>query len=642
MYKNKMKTIFHGRALLSWGVLPLVLSAFLFVSYPSKAGDGDTTSTSSSTSSVNTSTSSAVVDTTTTTSTSPVSSTTEITNSETTIEDLGAGITEQTTVDTHTTTNIDDVTTTTTQSIDTTTVTTTTTTTTTNTTTENHTPNQSSSNYLNNKGFESSTNSTSAPNWTTDGGVYVCNTCGPKGGNALQTGNETTNGGSVSQTVDLFDQMTQSEVNHGFTVNYGADVNSHSSNATVPLCSATNGDCKDSFSITLTIKDSSGTTLQNFNHQFSNISWTGWDRNNFFFNSSVPSNTYTSALATLELYGIDAGYQTGYFGPIFDNAIVQTVYTAIDFVVSQTVDTIIDAQTNVVRSYAVDSQTNRITTVTNEDLTTVVTIVNPVTEIENPTSDLGVDIVEVEVETNMEDMSGGTEIETFEVTVSDNSGATIETFEVTTETSLDTGLTEISIEPMDIEVPATTTETVAEVETQIEAQVEAQVEEIQAEVTPSGIKPNSQQAEAEPEQVEATSEADTTEAETEVAESKQEESSEEPKTAKAESKEDKKEQGAKTKATAKNKEQVKKEIATKIVSRIIDKMSGDLASQGTQLALMNIIGANITKDSPNLQDRKDWYTNPVIYTAELRDPYARLFNIAQDKLHEKLTDLQYN
>ena len=57
---------------------------------------------------------------------------------------------------------------------------------------------------------------------------------------------------------------------------------------------------------------------------------------------------------------------------------------------------------------------------------------------------------------------------------------------------------------------------------------------------------------------------------------------------------------------------------------------------------MNIIGADITKNSPNLQDKTDWYINPVIYTAELRDPYAKLFNIAQDKLHEQLTDLQYN
>ena len=233
----------------------------------------------------------------------------------------------------------------------------------------------------------------------------------------------------------------------------------------------------------------------------------------------------------------------------------------------------------------------------------------------------------------MEDMSGGTEIETFEVTVSDNSGATIETFEVTTETSLDTGITEISIEPIEVDMPSTTTETVAEVETQIEQQVEAQIEEVETETTPSGMKPDSQQAEAKPEQVESTSEPENPEAE-------QKESSNKTQTAKA----DKKDQGekVKAKATAKNKEEVKKEVATRIVSRIISKLSDDAASQGTQLALMNIIGADLTKNSPNLKDREDWYINPVIYTAELRDPYAKLFNIAQDKLHEQLTDLQYN
>ena len=322
------------------------------------------------------------------------------------------------------------------------------------------------------------------------------------------------------------------------------------------------------------------------------------------------------------------------------------MYTAIDFVVNQTIDTIISTQNDVVRSYAVSNVTERVTTVTNEDISTVITIVAPI-EVETP--DIGMDIVEVEVETNMEDIAGGTEIESFEVTVTDNAGSTIDSFEVTTETNLDTGLTEISIEPIEVEMP-TTTETVAEVETQIEAQVEAQVEEVKAETTPGGLKPDSQQAETEPEsegdprgdQINEPKE----EAKTEVAESEQEESNSETKTAKAEPKEksSKKNQSGKTKATAsaKNKEEVKKEVATRIVSRIISKLSDDAASQGTQLALMNIIGADITKNSPNLQDKKDWYINPVIYTAELRDPYARLFSIAQDRLHEQLTDLQYN
>lgn len=647
MHKIKTKSTFRGQKLLLSVLLSLVFLGYLFASYPSKAADGDTTSTTSTVIDTSTgSSTSTVVDTTTTTSSTPISTNTEITNTTTTLEDFGGGITEQTTIDTHTTTNVDDVTTTTTQTIDTSTPVTTTTTNTTNTTTENHTPNTNSSNYLGNPGFETEKNTGNPSNWTATGNVTVGDTCGPFGGNCLKTGNESRGGGTVSQTVDLFDQMTQAEINHGFTVKYGSQVNSHISNATVPVCSNTTGDCKDTFSITLDIKDSSGTLLHKFEHEFTNITWTGWNTTDFFFNSTVPSNNYTSSLATLELYGIDSGFSSGNFGPQFDNAIVQTVYTAIDFVVSQTINTIIDTQTNVVRSYAVSSATDRVTTITNEDISTVVTIVAPI-EVETP--DIGMDIVEVEVETNMEDMAGGTEIESFEVTVTDNAGSTIDSFEVTTETNLDTGLTEISIEPIEVEMP-TTTETVAEVETQIEAQVEAQVEEVKAETTPGGLKPDSQQAEAEPEsegdprgdQINEPKE----EAKTEVAESEQEESNSETKTAKAEPKEesDKKDQGGKSKAkaSAKNKEEVKKEVATRIVSRIISKLSDDAASQGTQLALMNIIGADITKNSPNLQDKKDWYINPVIYTAELRDPYARLFSIAQDRLHEQLTDLQYN
>ena len=44
-----------------------------------------------------------------------------------------------------------------------------------------------SSNLLKNKGFEDSTNTTNIPEWTVDGDGYVCNTCGPYGGNAVMT-----------------------------------------------------------------------------------------------------------------------------------------------------------------------------------------------------------------------------------------------------------------------------------------------------------------------------------------------------------------------------------------------------------------------------------------------------------------------
>ena len=182
---------------------------------------------------------------------------------------------------------------------------------------------------LNNRGFESSTNTSNVPNWNTSGSVNVCNTCGPFGGNALQTGPEP-NGGTVSQSVDLFTKMNKQEINEGFTMNYGSHVFSHQSNATVPVCDSTPGngpDCRDTFSITLYIKDSSGTLLHKFEHEFKEITLTGWNTTYFFFNSAVPENEYSSAIATLELFGIDAGFPNGFFGPAFDNVTLTATHT---------------------------------------------------------------------------------------------------------------------------------------------------------------------------------------------------------------------------------------------------------------------------------------------------------------------------
>ena len=54
------------------------------------------------------------------------------------------------------------------------------------------------------------------------------------------------------------------------------------------------------------------------------------------------------------------------------------------------------------------------------------------------------------------------------------------------------------------------------------------------------------------------------------------------------------------------KEQLKKEIATRVVTKIIQNLGQDAASQATQLALMDVIGANINTNAPVLQDRADF------------------------------------
>ena len=58
-------------------------------------------------------------------------------------------------------------------------------------------------------------------------------------------------GGTFSTDVDFEDLLSIPEINAGFDINYGVTVQSHSSNAVLPLCNQTSGDCKDNFNIKL-------------------------------------------------------------------------------------------------------------------------------------------------------------------------------------------------------------------------------------------------------------------------------------------------------------------------------------------------------------------------------------------------------
>ena len=59
-------------------------------------------------------------------------------------------------------------------------------------------------------------------------------------------------GGQItSERFEMGLDMTVAEIQAGFTLNYGVDVQSHKSNQSVGLCSATGGDCKDVFRITV-------------------------------------------------------------------------------------------------------------------------------------------------------------------------------------------------------------------------------------------------------------------------------------------------------------------------------------------------------------------------------------------------------
>lgn len=285
---------------------------------------------------------------------------------------------------------------------------------------------ETSSQLLNNKGFESNTNTSSPTNWTNVGDGYVCNTCGPAGGNALKTAKD---GATVTSSgVNLLDTMTQDELNNGFDATYGSDVWLYSNNSSVPTCAnASSGqDCKDTFSITLDIKDSSGTLLQQFEHRYENQSWTGWDRTTYDFTSTIPANDWTSAIASLELYGIDEGFTgNGYGGPRFDNTHLSVTYT------------------------------------TQAVLDSITTAINQTLDLINEQTEIATDIVQ-----------------NFEVTVNDPIGNEIQSFSVEVTPSTDTNLTpEISIAP--IEVPQ-----VESMESEVEvASVETEMNDAQRDMS---------------------------------------------------------------------------------------------------------------------------------------------------------------
>ena len=433
---------------------------------------------------------------------------------------------------------------------------------------------ETTKNLLTNPGFEAETNTSDPTGWTATGSGNVCDTCGPYGGNAIQSGNESTGGGTVSQTIDLLDEMSQDQVNAGFDIEYGGDVFSNSSNAYVPSCSATNGDCRDTFSITLTINDASGNQLHKFEHEYREITWTGWDTSTYDFSQTIPENNYTSALATLEFFGIDNGYTAGTYGPALDNAFLNLTYTT-----QAVLDSIQDA-VNVAVDIAADTAA--------------------------PT-----DTFEVNVTDSM-----GAEIESFSVEVNTDSGGGSP--EVSVTTSVD--IPEIRIETPQMDMPAPSVQ---------EVQVEAQVEQVEAQIE-AQVEAQVEVAEAAPEP-EASSESENTQENTQESETEND--------GNGDSKND-----GDNKSESKDKDdkkETKRKIATKIVTAIIQKMDNSAASQATQLALMNAIGANY-KDTVSLTDNSTWYQSVDVYQQpQLIDPASSLFEGAQNGLMDQLVGMQY-
>jgi hypothetical protein len=145
-------------------------------------------------------------------------------------------------------------------------------------------------------------------------------------------------GGIYSTTVDLTETMTIEEINAGFDLEYGVTVDSHSSNSVLPTCDQTNGDCQDNFNLTLTLHDGE-TVVQEYDHEFV-LDYGGL--RNYQFEQTVVENSWSELTALIELYGQDAGYPTGLYGPQFTDPWLTAGYDAISYITEQIVTIVQD------------------------------------------------------------------------------------------------------------------------------------------------------------------------------------------------------------------------------------------------------------------------------------------------------------
>ena len=284
-------------------------------------------------------------------------------------------------------------------------------------------------------------------------------------------------GETQSEMFEMSLDMTAAEIQAGFTLNYGVDVQSHKSNVNVPLCSATNGDCKDVFRITTKLFsgpaawDHSGSGLIAEFSESVTLTYQGTQTHSF--TGTVGANNYTEVWGAMELWGVDAGYHGGYYGPVFSNPFMTLTYDTITTITQTITQIILSDQTTVYN--------------TSEDTITSVFIGDPTTDTTIPEIDF-TEVESFEIAIVNEDTGGGIEME-FSVEVDETTN--VATVEMET-TNMDTGIVaidtivEIDLNldfgsmdtgPMDVNMPS-----VESIEADVGSQIDTAVADAVAEI----------------------------------------------------------------------------------------------------------------------------------------------------------------
>ena len=143
--------------------------------------------------------------------------------------------------------------------------------------------------------------------------------------------------------------LTQQELNQGFDLDYGFTAESHQSNSRLPTCSQTNGDCRDIIDYTLTLSDSSGVTINTYNH-YIELDFTGL--RDYEYSQTIGENDYSDILAQVSIYGVDAGFTTGYYGAVLSDPYLDVHYSTVLLV-----DEILDIIDDVIEQTIVEEPT---------------------------------------------------------------------------------------------------------------------------------------------------------------------------------------------------------------------------------------------------------------------------------------------
>lgn len=156
------------------------------------------------------------------------------------------------------------------------------------------------------------------------------------------TGHASNGGGTYTSTFDV--PLTEAEIQRGFTLNQFVDVTSHPSNATRPTCGSITqvGDCRDIFNMTVALFDITNTVVEKFEREVE-LDFSG--TRTFTFADEVSPNSFSLLTGEFELFGIDAGFHTGAFGPQF--AVPGVTFTYQDVVEQQVLEQITQLDTQI-------------------------------------------------------------------------------------------------------------------------------------------------------------------------------------------------------------------------------------------------------------------------------------------------------